>query len=151
MNKIFKSLFMAIVLLSATAYAEVSIVSQSFQKSKKKKWIKTEKVVPGSVVMYRNTLANDGNQKAENLVVVNAVSKYMHYIKKSAKCKSKCAITYSIDGGKTFKKPKKLLLRDKKTKKIRKAMPSEYTTIKWVIKKLKGGKKTTVQYKARLI
>ena len=153
MKKIWMSLFVVVTLCTLTAQAQVIIKSQSFQKiikKKKTKWVKATKVIPGSVVLYVNTLKNKGKEKAKNLMVINNIPAHMNYVKGTAKCKSKCSVTYSVDGGKTFNKPKKLFVKDKKTKKVRRAKAKEYTTIKWVVAKLKGSKKTTVQYQARL-
>jgi uncharacterized repeat protein (TIGR01451 family) len=153
MKRLFASLVFIVTLVTVTAQAEVTIKSQSFQKvvkKKKTKWVKASKVIPGSVILYKNRLKNRGAQTAQNLTVINKVPEHMNYMKGTAKCKSKCKITYSVDGGKTFNKPKKLFVKDKKTKRSRKAKASEYTTIKWIVAKLKGGKKTTVQYKAKL-
>ena len=151
-----KKLLIAMLVLAgftASVHAEVTITSQSYQKvvkKKKSKWVKATKVVPGSVVLYINSIANKNAQKAENLTVVNAIPKHMDYVKGSAICKSKCAITYSVDGGKHFSSPKNLLVKDKKSKKKRRAKASEYTSIKWVVSTLGSGKKTSVQYRARL-
>ena len=150
-----KMLIACMVLIGfiVSAQADVTITSTSYQKvvkKKKVKWVKATKVIPGSVILYVNSIANKNTQAAENLTVVNAVPKHMKYIKGTAKCKNKCTITYSVDGGKTFNKPKKLFVKDKKTKKRRYAKASEYTTIKWVVSTLGAGKKTAVQYRARL-
>jgi len=153
MKKLYIALMMISSLLIASVHAEVSITSQSYQKvlkKKKEKWLKASKVVPGAVVKYVNTLKNSGKGTAENLSIINAIPKHMLYVKGSAKCKKKCTITYSVDGGKTFNKPKKLFVKDKKTRKSRRAKAKEYTAIRWVVTKLKGKKKTTVEYKARL-
>lgn len=151
MKKLLISLSIAMSVMTIASQAEVTINSQSYQKvikKKKAKWVKATKVIPGSVILYMNRLKNKGTQTAEKLTVVNAIPEHMQYIKGTAKCKSDCLVTYSVDGGKTFDKPKKLFVG--KGKKRHRAKASEYTTIMWVVKKLKGGKKTTVQYKARL-
>ncbi len=151
-----KKLMIALTVLIGfivSVQAEVSIGSQSYQKvvkKKKAKWVKATKVIPGSVVLYINTISNKGTQKAENLVIVNHIPKHMDYLNGTARCKSKCDVSYSVDGGKTFAKPNKLYVKDKKTKKKRHAKAKEYTSIKWIVSKLKGGKKTSVQYRARL-
>jgi uncharacterized repeat protein (TIGR01451 family) len=153
MKKILIGLSVMVMMFTVTSQAQVTIKSQSFQKvvkKKKTKWVKASKVIPGSVVLYVNSLKNKGKEAAQKLTVVNNIPEHMHYMQGSAKCKNKCDITYSVDGGKTFNKPKKLFIKDKKTRKQRRAKASEYTTIKWVVAKLKSGKKTTVKYKARL-
>ena len=153
MKRILTVSVIALAIMTMTAQAKVTISSQSYQKvvkNKKAKWVQATKVVPGSVIRYINTLQNKGKEAAENLVVVNAVPEHMEYVKGTAVCQSKCNVTYSVDGGKTFAKSKKLFVKDKKTKKKRRANASEYTTIKWVVAKLNGAKKTTVEYKAKL-
>ncbi len=153
MKRILTVSAIALAIMTMTAQAEVTISSQSYQKvvkKKKAKWVKATKVVPGTVVRYINTLKNKGKETAENLVVVNAVPEHMEYMNGTAVSSSKSNVTYSVDGGKTFAKPKKLYVKDKKTKKRRRAKASEYTTIKWVVAKLNSGKKTTVEYKAKL-
>ncbi len=153
MKKLLVALAILMTMFTVASQAQVTMKSQSFQKvikKKKAKWVKAGKVIPGSVVLYVNTLKNKGKEIAQNLTVVNAIPEHMNYMEGTAKCQSKCNITYSVDGGKTFNRPKKLFVKDKKTRKRRRAKASEYTTIKWVVSKLKGGKKTTVQYKARL-
>lgn len=151
MKKLFISLSLAMSVMAIAAQAEVTITSQSYQKvvkKKKAKWVKATKVVPGSVILYMNTLKNKGTQTAKKLTVVNAIPEHMQYVKGTAKCKTACRVTYSVDGGKTFNKPKKLFVG--KGKKRHQAKASEYTTIMWVVNTLKGGKKTSVRYKARL-
>ena len=151
MKKLLISLSVLMSVMAIAAQAEVTITSQSYQKvlkKKKAKWVKATKVVPGSIILYMNTLKNKGTQTAEKLTVVNAIPKHMQYVKGTAKCKTTCTVTYSVDDGKTFYKPKKLFVG--KGKNRHRAKASEYTTIMWVINKLKGGKKTIVQYKARL-
>lgn len=153
MKRVFMLFGIALFLGASTLNAEVTITTRSYQKVIKKKkpvWVKATKVVPGNVVLYVNTIKNSSKERAENLTVVNAIPEHMSYIKGTARCKGKCDITFSIDGGKRFAKPSKLIVKDKKTKKRRRARATEYTTIKWVVPSLKGGEKTTVQYRARL-
>lgn len=143
----------ALGMLITSVQADVTITSQSFQKvvkKKKAKWVKATKVVPGSVILYINTLKNKGKDAAQKLTIVNAVPEHMEYIKGTAISKSKVKVTYSVDNGKSFAKPNKLYVKDKKTKKRRRAKASDYTTIMWVVDSLKGGKTTNVQYRARL-
>ena len=145
------SILIAIFLMFSNLHAKVSITSFSYQKVKKNKrikWVKASKVIPGTVLLYQNSLLNEDKVTAKKLVIVNAIPEQMRYIKGSAKCKKRCNVTFSVDGGKTFHKSKKLFVG--KGKKRHRAKVSEYTTIRWVVNELKGGKKTFVQYKARL-
>ena len=145
-----KKLIIAIVVLLTTVttiQAKVSVSSESYQKMGKK-WVKASKVVPGTKVMYINTLSNSGGSSATNLVLVNNIPKEMKYVANSAKCKGKCSITYSVDGGKTYNVPRKLYVK-KGSRKVR-ARAADYTNIRWVVNTLKGGGKKTVQYNAIL-
>ncbi len=152
-----KHLFITIgVLLSlgvSSAEAEVTITTHSYQKVIKKHkptWVKATKVVPGNIVLYVNSVVNQGKQRAKELTVVNAIPEHTTYIKGSAKCQGQCDITFSIDGGKHFAKPAKLIVKDAKTKKRRRARASEYTTIKWVIPHLGGKQKRKVWFRTRV-
>ena len=80
MKKLIISALMASAVLTASLQAEVSIVSKSYQKVIKKKkptWVKAAKVVPGSTVLYMNTLSNKGKETAEKLTVVKASATYV--------------------------------------------------------------------------
>ncbi len=155
MKKSFVLVLVGIVLGSASLSAEVLISTASYQKiydkhSKKRKWVRATKVVPGNIVRYINTVSNKERATAEHLTVINNIPEHMEYVKGSAKCRGRCKITFSVDGGKHFAPPRKLFVKDKRTKRRRRARANEYTTIKWVIGKLGAGKETTVEFKARL-
>jgi len=72
----------------------------------------------------------------------------MSYIRGSAKSKLRSNITYSIDNGKSYHKPNRLYIK-KRGKRVR-AKASDYTNIRWIIKRLKAKSITTVQYRAKL-
>jgi uncharacterized repeat protein (TIGR01451 family) len=149
-----KFIIIPIILISMlTALgAKVSISTVSHQlvikkdKSGKnvKRWEKTTKVTPGTIIRYTNSIKNSGSSKAEDLVIINAIPKHMQYIKGSAKCKSRCTVSYSVNGGKSYASAKKLYVKGKQAK------ASQYTHIRWVVAKLSGGKKDTVEYRAKL-
>ena len=149
------AVFMVSIALSVPVLANVTIVTESYQKVYDKKgkhyiWKEATKVVPGNVVRYVNTVSNNGSKRAEKLVVTNHIPEHMEYVRATAKCQSRCTIDYSVDGGKHFAKPDKLYIKDPKTKKRRLAKAGEYTTIRWTIDKLDPKKSTTVEFKARL-
>lgn len=138
------------------AQAGVSISSASFQEQVKvnekgekvKAWVKASKVVPGTTIRYVNTLNNNGKGTASKLVVNNPVPENMEYVANSASCQDGCSISYSVDGGKTFKEPMKLFLGVGKNRHLARA--SEYTNIRWVVSKLDAKMQSSVEYKARL-
>jgi len=138
------------------AQANVSINSASFQEQTKitasgekvKEWVKASKVVPGTVIRYMNTLNNDGAKSATKLVIKNPIPKNMEYVANSASCSSGCVLSYSVDGGKSYKQPEKLYLGEGKERHLAKA--SEYTDIRWVVDSLGANAQSSVEYKARL-
>jgi uncharacterized repeat protein (TIGR01451 family) len=148
----------SIVLLAmmSMAQANVSINSASFQEHTKvlpggkkvKEWVKASKVVPGTVIRYLNTLTNSGDKKATKLVVNNPIPENMEYIANSASCQGSCTISYSVDGGKTYKQPEELFVGVGEER--HQAQASEYTDIRWVVDALAATSQSAVEYKARL-
>jgi uncharacterized repeat protein (TIGR01451 family) len=155
MKNFVKTSAMVLAMMSM-AQANVSINSTSLQEQKKvtatgetvKVWVKASKVVPGTVIRYVNTLDNSGDKSASKLVVNNPIPENMEYVANSAVCQSSCSITYSVDGGKTYKQPEELFLGLGEERHMAKA--SEYTHIKWVIDALGASSQSSVEYKARL-
>ena len=138
------------------AQAGVSIYSASFQEQVKvnekgekvKEWVKASRVVPGTIIRYINTLNNNGKVSVSKLVVNNPVPQNMEYVANSASCQDECSISYSVDGGKTFKEPMELFLGVGQNRHLAKA--SEYTNIRWVVRRLDAKMQSSVEYKARL-
>jgi len=147
-----KRLILSFILLyTVVLEAKVTINSASYQqvvKNGKKRWVKATKVVPGTIILYINTISNSGNSSASNLIIDNKIPKEMKYIRHSAKSKLRANITYSVDNGKSYHKPNRLYVR-KHGKRVR-AKAYDYTNIRWVIKRLKAKTKTVVQYRAKL-
>jgi len=151
-----KKFVMASALLLTMVQANVTINSASFQEQTKvspsgekvKEWVKASKVVPGTVIRYVNTLDNSGDKPATKLVVNNPVPENMEYVANTTSCQGSCVISYSVDGGKTYKQPEELFLGLGEDKHLAKA--SEYTNIRWVVAKLDAKTQSAVEYKARL-
>lgn len=142
--------------LASMAQANVSINSASYQEAtkvdsngeKEKEWVRASKVVPGTVIRYVNSLENSGEQSATKLVVSNPVPTNMEYVANSASCQSECTLSYSVDGGKSYKQPEELFLGVGAERHI--ANASEYTHIRWVVDSLSATSQSSVEYKARL-
>ena len=138
------------------ASANVSIASTSYQKMTKvlesgekvEEWARASKVVPGTLIRYVNSLENAGNKVATKLVVNNPIPENMEYVADTASCQDDCTVTYSIDGGKSFKKASELFLGEGENR--HQARPSEYTDIRWVVEKLDASSQSSVEYRARL-
>ena len=144
------------MITSVTIQANVTIGSTSYQEKievnksgeKVRTWIKAEKVVPDTIVRYVNNLENKGIQNATKLVVNNPIPKNMEYVADTASCQGSCLITYSVDGGKSFRRVSELFLGKGEDRHL--ARPAEYTDIRWILNKLDAKSKSSVEYKARL-
>jgi len=154
--KIFLKISTLLFVVIGIAQANVVLNTDSFQEQikvteageKVKEWVKTSKVIPGTVVRYVNTLENKGDDMATKLVIKNPIPENMEYVADSASCASKCSISYSVDGGKSYKQPSELYVGKGKERRLAKA--SEYTDIKWTISSLAPKAQSYVEYKARL-
>jgi len=149
MKKSFLSV-LSIFVFSSIVYADVSIKSKSLQEktiNKQTTWVKAAKVIPGTKIRYVNTISNNGNATAQNLVITNPVPKHMLYVGESAKCSGVCTITYSIDG-KVFDVPAKLFVTENGKKRVAKAI--EYKAIRWVVQTLGAKQSSSVQFDATL-
>jgi len=140
------SLAQANVSISSTSFQELTKVTPSGEKSKE--WVKTEKIVPGTVVRYVNTLENSGVEIATKLLVKNPIPNNMEYVADSAACQGTCSVSYSIDGGQTFNDPSELYVGVGENRHVAKA--SEYTDIQWIVNSLSANSQSFVEYKARL-
>lgn len=110
----------------------------------------TVEVVPGDILRFKNIYMNIGDDAAEaGLTIQNPVPGEVAYIGGSATGKN-ASITFSVDGGKSFKAPAELFVTGEDGKK-RLARPDEYTDIKWVIlKAVLPGDEGSVAYKGKL-
>lgn len=112
---------------------------QNGQKTIKR--IAATNVMPGEILFYTLTYANTGNESATNAVVDNPIPTGTVYLPGSADGQG-ADISFSIDGGKTFKKPSLLTYEVKlPSGKLdqRVASPEEYTHIRWTIKTIPAG------------
>lgn len=154
-----KSILSATLIISVATmalYADVSIVSSSYQEQVKvapsgekvKSWVKSHKVVPGTVIRYVNSIENSGVDEAQKLVIDNPIPENMLYLPNTATCQSSCEVTYSADGGVSFHTPTELYIGVGQERHIARA--SEYTNIRWVVDALLASSQSYVEYQARL-
>jgi uncharacterized repeat protein (TIGR01451 family) len=159
---------LAITLLTSAALQAkkspepVSVTTQSYQlvvkktKDKKgkiktvKKWVYATKVVPGTVVKYVDTVSNHTKTSLANLAIKNPINPHLTYVAESATSETNATILYSVDGGKHFDVPEKLMIKDLKTGKKRIASPKEYNAIQWTIASVPPESNTTVEFRAKL-
>jgi uncharacterized repeat protein (TIGR01451 family) len=137
-------------LVNISMKAEMDAVVKEGGKSVTKRVVAKD-VTPGTVIFYTVSFRNDGDEKAMNAVIDNPIPPNTGYIAGSAYGENEEGITFSIDKGKTYKKPTMLFyeITDNQGKTIKKvASPDEYTNIRWVIPVIENGKQGTVGFKA---
>jgi len=138
-----------LVSVSITAEKEVTSVKNG-QKTTKK--IAATKIDAGDVLFYTMNYLNSGNEAATSAVLDDPIPQGTVYIPGSA-FGAGAEITFSIDGGKTFKKPSLLIYELKNpngSMEKRTASPEEYTHIRWVISKIDAGARGTVGFQVRI-
>jgi len=103
---------------------------------KVRKLVEPGKMVPGDEVVYTITYTNKGAKPAERVVVVNPVPQHTRMRTSSAEG-ANSEIAYSVDGGKTYAAPDKLVVntKDASGKAVtRPAVAADFTHIRWTLK-----------------
>ena len=105
--------------------------------------------LPGEVIRYTLKYEYSGADPAEAIVITNPVPENTVYVDKSAAGKD-TAITFSIDGGKTYATSDALKIKAADGSE-RAALPEEYTNLQWrLLKKLAKGDSGTVSFKVKI-
>jgi uncharacterized repeat protein (TIGR01451 family) len=113
-----------------------------------RKAVPAGKVTPGDELVYTIYFKNVGKEPVGDIVIKDPVPEHTVY-KDGTAFGAGTDITFSVDGGKTYATPSKLMVSDKSGK--RRAKASEYTNIRWVFKpKLAPGKQGVVHFRAIL-
>jgi len=115
------------------------------------KMVAVKNITPGEIIHYTILYRNTGNEAATNAVVSDPIPKGTTYVPGSATDVEE--LSFSIDGGKTFKKPALLTYETKgATGAIEKrtASPEEYTDIRWVIDKIPAGANGKVSFQVKV-
>lgn len=152
-------IYIAIVTMPAMAWAQPKMVVTTViekqvkdEKGNETGFVETKDVKPGDVARVRIRYRNEGDQDAFKVKFTNPIPKGTAYIDNSAAGKD-ATITFSVDGGKTYKQAATLLYEmvdsnGRKTK--RKAEPSDYTHVQWVVKRVAKGASGEVSYQYRV-
>ena len=129
---------MVLLLLSAEVFAKVSInikAEKEVTVNKITKKVEAKVFNPGDVIFYTLNYVNSGDEVATNAVMDDPIPKGAVYLAGSAFGKD-AEITFSIDGGKNFKKPSLLTYEVKlpngKVEK-RTASSEQYTHVRWTV------------------
>lgn len=164
MQRLFRVIILASIasLCSGTAWIAraqtVEVVSKAEREVevlekgvKVKKVGPVERIVPGDEVVYTLTYTNKTGKPTTDVAITNPVPKHTRY-KDGSAAGDNAVITFSVDNGKTFATPDKLVvtIKDKSGKDIqRPATAQDYTHIRWVIKQqVAPGQSGSVRFRA---
>jgi uncharacterized repeat protein (TIGR01451 family) len=138
-----------LVSVSMKAEKDVVVVTKGEKTTKR---VAAANINPGDVIFYTLNFVNSGDEAATNAVLDDPIPKGTVYLPGSAFGKD-AEITFSIDGGNTFKKPSLLTyevkLANGKTEK-RSASPEEYTHIRWTVSTIPAGGSGQVGFQVRM-
>ncbi len=116
------------------------------------KSVPAQSAVSGDTLTFAVTYRNAGTDVATNAVINNPISTGMSYIDNSS-FGPEAEVTFSIDGGKSFKKASYLTYEVKlpggATEKHT-ARPEEYTDIRWTIRSVPAGGSGKLTYKVKV-
>ena len=134
--------------LQSVAETEIEVINAKGEKEIKRVKVSETKIVPGDEVIFTTYYGHIGKETADDVIITNPVSEHMVYTDLSAEGKG-AVIRFSVDDGKSYDLPEKLKVKDKSGSE-RVASPSDYTHIRWIIKKLKPADKGSVSFRARV-
>lgn len=150
------ALLLCFGLCLSNTYADgtIEVTSQAFKRqlvetedgNKSYQLVVPEIAIPGDEILYVNTIKNTGDAIANNIQIDNPIPNNSAYVGGSA-FGSGTTILFSVDDGKTFATPDKLMIIRGGEKVV--ADPDEYTNIRWVFAPdLLPGKESKVTFKA---
>jgi len=136
------------VAITIKAEKEVTVTAKGKQVKKK---IAAKGVKPGEDIIYTLSYVNSGTEAASDVVISDPIPAGTSYIPGSAS--EVGDLTFSIDKGKSYKKPTLLTYEVKAADgKIQKkvASPEDYTDIRWTIPSVPAGGKGSVNFKVKV-
>lgn len=151
------ALALGILLVPLSAFADLTIqikaekeISVVKNGKKELKRVKSKSFEPGETIFYTISYKNTGKEEVTNAVIDDPIPKNTSYVQDSASG-ANSDISFSIDGGKSYKRPLMLTYEIKgKNGEIRQAKPEEYTNIRWTIAKVPPGGSGTVEFRAKV-
>ena len=134
--------------ISIKAEKEVTVTAKGKQVKRK---IAAKGVQPGEEIIYTLNYANSGTEGAKDVVISDPIPEGTAYLPGSAS--EVGDLTFSIDKGKSFKKPTLLTYEVKGSdgkvlKKV--ATPEDYTDIRWTIPSIPAGGKGSVSFRVKV-
>lgn len=133
--------------LNIKAEKEISVVKNGKSELKR---VRSKSFEPGDHLFYTISYKNTGTEVVTNAIIDDPVPKNTSYVQDSASG-ANADITFSIDNGKSYKKPLMLSYELKgKSGEVRQAKPEEYTNIRWTISKVSPGGSGFVEFRVRV-
>jgi len=134
------------------AQAKEVVETSGPSNSKTTRMVPTQSAVPGDVVQYTLTYANKGDEAANEAVIDDPIPKGTTFIANSATGEG-ADVSFSSDGGKSFAKPVKLtyeirLPSGEVQKRV--ATASDYTHIRFIIKRVPAGASGSVVFRVHV-
>lgn len=114
------------------------------------KTVPVTEIASGQTIIYTLTVNNSGDQPATNVKLNDPIPEGTSFVVGSL-FGDEADITYSIDGGKTYKKPTLLTYRTQKADgsfEDRQAIPDQYTHIQWLLEIVPAGDSRSVGFRA---
>lgn len=137
------------VIVSIKAEKEVTVKENG---NEVKKVVEAKEILPGDIITYSLNFANSGDAAASNVILNDPIPEGTAYLFGSA-TETAGELTFSIDHGKSFKKPSMLTYEISLPgggKEKRTASPEQYTDIRWIIKTIPPGVKGSVSFKVKV-
>jgi len=132
------------IVVQSIAETEVEVTNSAGRKEKKRQLVAL--AVPGSQVIYTTRFTNKGTKPAGNVVINNPIPENTVFVSGSA-FGAGTAITYSVNGGKSYDLPNKLKIKIPGGTE-RTAESRDYTHIRWrYVGELAPGKRGEVGFR----
>jgi len=132
--------------MTLTAEKEMTIEENGQQVTRR---VPATEIAPGEVLIYTINYENSGDETATNVMINNPIPEGSVYRPDEISDN----MDFSIDGGKTYKKPALLTyevtLADG-TSEARIASPENYTHVRWRISEIPPGEPGTVSFKVEI-
>lgn len=159
-NKIFVVALAITLLLPATVLAkpQVSVAIKAEKEvvvteegKQVKKMVEAKEVLPGETILYSLDYSNTGDEAATDLVISDPLPEGTTFVAGSAT--EVGDLSFSIDGGKTYKKPTLLtyeVVMPDGSKEVRVASPELYTHVRWILPRIAAGGSGTIHFKVKV-
>lgn len=160
-NRIFYLFLSALLVLPVVALADPKVTLSSISEKEVVEVVDGKQVVKrvattttdsGTKLFFIITYHNEGDESAHNVTFDNPVPNGAYYVSGSAKGEG-TNITFSIDKGKTYKKPSLLTYEintPQGVKEKRTASPEQYSHVRWKISEIEPGVKGQLEYQVHV-